>query len=154
LAAGELVGAVMGAVGQTHGLEEVAGPAFAQRIGPAGQKKGEKHIFLHSQGGKEMEELEDEADLELAQGGELIVVKGMEGVPLKVDLAGGGCVEGTEDMQEGAFAAATGSGDGHDLARENFEGNASESLHLGIAGLVGLMKIACLEHKKAGLRDK
>jgi hypothetical protein len=45
-----------------------------------------------------VEELKDEADLELAEGGEFVVVKGMEGVAFKVDLARGGGVEGTEDM--------------------------------------------------------
>jgi hypothetical protein len=45
-----------------------------------------------------MEELKDEADFELAEGGELVVVEGVEGVALKVDLARGGGVEGTEDM--------------------------------------------------------
>lgn len=39
LAAGELVGAVMGTVGQTHGIEEVAGPGFTQRVRSAGEKK-------------------------------------------------------------------------------------------------------------------
>jgi len=74
LAAGKLVGAVMGAVGQTDGLEEVPGSGFAERIGPAREEEGEKDVFLNGEGGEEMEKLEHEADLQLPEGGELVVV--------------------------------------------------------------------------------
>jgi hypothetical protein len=154
LAAGELVGAVMGAVGQTDGLEEAVGADFAGGVGAAGEEKGKEDVLFHGQGGEEVEELEDEADFELAQAGEGVVVHGVEGQAFEVDLAGGGGVERAEDVKEGAFPAATGSGDGHDLARENFEGNASEGLHPCIAGLVGFVEITRFEHKKAGLGDR
>ena len=98
LAAGKLVGSVMGAIGQTHGVEEVAGSGFAQGIGPAGKEEGEKDVFLEGEGGEEMEKLEHEANLELPEGGELVVVQGVEGMAFKVDLAGGRGVEGSEDV--------------------------------------------------------
>ena len=100
-----------------------------------------------------MEELEDEADFELAKAGEGVVVHGVEGQAINVGLARSGGIEGTEDMKEGAFAAAAGTGDGDNFAGEDFQTDAPEGIHPGIAGLVGFMKISCFEHKKAGLRD-
>ena len=120
LAAGELVGAVMSAIRQADGVEEVAGSGFAERIGPAGEEEGEKDVFLNGEGGEEMEKLEYEADLELPEGGELVIVQGVEGVAFEVDLAGGGGVESAEDVEEGAFSATAGSGDGNDLTRLDF----------------------------------
>jgi hypothetical protein len=154
LAAGELVGSMAGAVGQTHGVKEGPGPGFACRISPTGEEEGEKDIFLHREGGEEVEKLEDKADLELAEGGELVVVEGVKGMALEIDLAGGGSVEGAENVEEGAFAATAGPSDGNDLAREDLQADGAEGIHFGIAGLVGFMEIACFEHKKAGLRDK
>lgn len=101
-----------------------------------------------------MEELEDEANFKLAQGGELVVIKGVEGVAFEVDLARGGGIESAEDMEKGAFAAAAGAGNGDDLAGEDFQGDAPEGIHLDIPGLVGFMEIASFQHKKASLRDK
>ena len=153
LAAGELVGSVKAAVGQADGFKKVPGSVFAQRVRPAREQEGKKDIFFHGEGGEEVEELEDEADLELAQAGEGVVVHGVEREAVDVHLAGAGGVEGAEDVKEGAFATAAGSGDSDDLPGENFQANAPEGIHLGIAGLVGFMEIAGFEHKKAGLRD-
>lgn len=38
----------------------------------------------------------------------------------KVELTGGGDIESTEKMEESAFAATAGAGDGDDLSWENF----------------------------------
>jgi len=148
-----LVGAVEAAVGQADGFKKVAGPGFAQGVRPSGEQERKKNVFLHGEGGEEVEELKDEADFELAQAGEGVVVHGVEREAVDVHLAGAGGVEGAEDVKEGAFAAAAGSGDGDDFPRENFQAHAPEGIHLGIAGLVGFVEIAGFEHKKAGLRD-
>ena len=72
----------------------------------------------------------------------------------EIGLAGGGGIEGSEDMEKGAFAASTGARDGNDFTGQNFEGDTPQGIDLGIACLVGLMKITCFEHKLRAVRDK
>jgi hypothetical protein len=57
-------------------------------------------------------------------------------------------------MEKGAFATSTGARDGNDFTRQNFEGDTPQGIDLGIACLVGLMKITCFEHKLRSVRDK
>ena len=57
-------------------------------------------------------------------------------------------------MEKGAFATSTRAGDSNDFARKNFEGDTPQGIDLGIACLVGLMKITCFEHKLRAVRDK
>jgi len=57
-------------------------------------------------------------------------------------------------VEKGAFAASTGASYGNDFARKNFEGDTPQGIDLGIACLVGLMKITCFEHKLRAVRDK
>ena len=120
LTAGELVGAMMHAVGQSNGFEEVAGPGFANPIDPTGKEEGKENVFLDGEGGEKVKKLKNESDPELAEGSELVVVEGMERMALEVDLTGGGRVEGSEDVEQGAFSAAAGSGNRDDLSREDF----------------------------------
>jgi len=95
-----------------------------------------------------MKKLEHEADFKTAKGGELGVIQGVEGVTFEVGLAGGGSVEGSENMEKGAFPASAGSGDGHNLPRKNFQGDTPKGVNLGNARGVGFMEIASLEHRK------
>jgi len=72
-----------------------------------------------------VKELEDEADSESSEGGQFVVVKGVEGVSFEIGLARSGGVEGSEDMKESTFSAAAGAGDGNDFTWEDFESNAT-----------------------------
>lgn len=153
LAAGELVGAVVAAIGQADGFKQIAGAGFSDGIGTAGEEEGKKDVFFHGEGRKKVEELENKTDFQLAEAGEGIVVHGVDGKALQVNLTGSGGIEGSKNVQESAFATPAGPRNGHDFPGKDFEGDPAESLHLGIARLIGLMEIACFEHKKAGLRD-
>lgn len=73
---------------------------------------------------------------------------------IEIGLAGSGGIEGPEDMKKGAFATSTGAGDGNDFAWKNFERDPPQGIDLSIACLVGLMKIACFDHKLRAVRDK
>ncbi len=72
----------------------------------------------------------------------------------QIGLAGSGGIEGSEDMKKGAFATSTGARDGNDFAWKNFEGDTPQGIDLGLTCLVGLMKIACFDHKLRAVRDK
>jgi len=69
-------------------------------------------------------------------------------VPFEVGLAGGGCIECSEDMKEGAFAASARPGDGHNLPWQDFQGDPAEGVHLRIPRRIGLMKVTSFEHKE------
>ena len=82
-----------------------------------------------------------------------VVVKRVERMTLQVGLAGGGGIEGSENVEEGAFAASAGSSDGDDFARQDFDGYAAEGIDASVPSLIGLMEITSFEHKKSALRD-
>ena len=149
LSAGELVGPMMRAICQANGGQEFLGTLSRQGVDSAGKEKGEENVFFDREGGKEMKKLKDEADFEASKGGEFGVVQGVKGVAFEVSLAGGGGVEGSENVEEGAFTASARPGDGHDLAGENLEGHTPKRMHLGIPRGIGLMKIAGFEHEKS-----
>ena len=73
---------------------------------------------------------------------------------IEIGLAGSRGIEGSEDMKKGAFATSTGARDGNDFSGQNFEGDTPQGIDLSIACLVGLMKIACFDHKLRAVRDK
>ena len=118
-------------------------------VDSAGEEQGEENVFLDGQRGKEVEKLENKSDFKTSEGGEFGVIQGMEGVAFEVSLAGRGGVEGSENVEEGAFTASARPGDGHDLSRENLEGHTSKRMHLGIPRGIGFMKVAGFEHKKS-----
>ena len=76
-------------------------------------------ILVGPQLGHEVVELKDEADFQASEVGEFGVVQGVKGVAFEVSLAGGGGVEGSENVEEGAFTASARAGDGDDFAGEN-----------------------------------
>ena len=54
----------------------------------------------------------------------------------EVDLTGGRNIESAEKMEESAFAATAGAGDGDDFSWENFQSDAAQGIHAGFACLV------------------
>jgi len=132
LSAGELVGPMMRAICKVNGGQEFLGTLSCQGVDSAGKEKGEENIFFDREGGKEMKKLKDEADFQASEGGEFGVVQGVKGVAFEVSLAGGGGVEGSENVEEGAFTASARAGDGDDFAGENLEGYTPKRLNLGI----------------------
>ena len=101
-------------------------------VDSAGEEQGEENVFLDGQRGKEVEKLENKSDFKTSEGGEFGVIQGMEGVAFEVSLAGRGGVEGSENVEEGAFTASARAGDGDDFAGENLEGYTPKRLNLGI----------------------
>lgn len=153
LAARELVRTMVGAIAQTDSGEEFMGAGFGGGGNATGEEEGKKNVFLDGEGGKEMEELKNEANFEATKGGEFVVVKRVERMTLQIGLAGGRGIEGSENVEEGAFAASAGSSDGDDFGRQDFDGYAAEGIDASVASLIGLMEIASFEHKSRGLRD-
>ena len=127
-ATGELAGAVVEAVGETDAGEERLG-AFSGRAA-AGEvgigEGGDEDVFQHGALRQEMVGLEDEADLLVADARELEVVEAGEVFAVEQELAGGGAVEGTDNVEERTFAAAGRADDGDTLAPREVERDAEE----------------------------
>jgi hypothetical protein len=67
LAARQLVGSVMTAVGKTHGLKSVGCSLSSHRSGDTGKEHGQLNVSLRCETRQEVKELEDEADFRLPQ---------------------------------------------------------------------------------------
>ena len=116
LAAGQFVGPVMHAVGQPHfgqRVERRSPPLFR---GHAGIDQRQLDV---AQGGgprQQVEGLEDEADLPVADLGELVVVHLADVDAVELVLARGGRVQAADQVHQGGLARAGRAHDGHVLA--------------------------------------
>ena len=129
-AAGELAGAVVEAVGETDVGEERLGASTggAAAAGVGIGEGGDEDVFQHGALGQEMVRLKDEADLLVADARELEVVEAPEVFAVEEELAGGGAVEGADDVEERAFAAAGRADDGNAFAAREVERDALEHI--------------------------
>ena len=133
LSTGKLVGAMVGAVGELDGFKEIVRTVTSRGVHTSGEEEGEENVFLNRKGGEEVEELKNESDFKASEGGQFIVVKGVEGMSFEVSLARGGGVECSKDMQKSAFSTAAGPSDSDDFARENFQGDATQGIYASLA---------------------
>ena len=150
-AAAELVGKVGGAVGEADQIEHFldAGAGFIRGI--TAEEEGEFDILANGHGGEEVEELEDDAEGVAAVVREFAFAGGVEREAVHADLAGGGCVEAAEDVEEGAFAAAAGAGDGGEVAGCEIEGDAVEGADFSGAGGIDSRDLAEFDHGAASV---
>jgi hypothetical protein len=95
LAAGELVGSVVGAAAQPDRLEEGAGPAMALGGWPVFPvvDEGQLHVLEGGRPGQQVEALEDEADRPIAQDGAAIAVEARHVFPGQPVVSGGRLVQ-------------------------------------------------------------
>ena len=87
LSTGELVGAMVGAVGELDGFKEIVGTVTSRGVDTSGEEEGEKNVFFDRKGGEKVKELKNKADFEASKGGQFIIVKGVEGMSFEVSLA-------------------------------------------------------------------
>ena len=73
--AGEFVRQVLGSVTQAGSLQHFKRPGASFLAAGARKVERERHVFLRSQSGEQIEELEDEPDLLAAQSGQVVVVQ-------------------------------------------------------------------------------
>ena len=109
------------------------GAAGADRL-PLAQG-GHHDVFKGRELGEQVVELEDEADLAVADGVDLGRGHAVEGLSAEEDLAVRGPVEGAHDVEQGALARAGGAADGHDAADGDLEVHAAQDFKraLGVA---------------------
>ena len=95
-------------------------PADASGSIPA-EEQGKFDILHDGHRGKEIEELENDAQLSapvLRQG---LVISLLQMNPIHDDLAGGGVVQPSQEVEQSAFTRAAGSSDGNEFPPLDFE---------------------------------
>ncbi len=147
LAAGELGGEVVQAVGHAHRRQRPFGAAAA--LGAVQAGVGERQFDVGERGGAgdEVEGLEDEAELAVAQVGELVLVE-VVGVGAVDQVApAGGDVEAAKDVHQRALAAAGAAHDRDEVAALDAQRDAAQRWHADRADRVGLADVADVDDR-------
>ena len=154
LAAGELVGVVVGAGCEADGLEglEGAGAAGFGGVAVALVEEGEFDVFEGGGAGEEVEALEDESDFLVADVGEFVAVELGDVCAVEEVVAGGGAVEAADHVHEGGFAGAAGAHEGDEFAGLDVECDAADGVHIYLAGVVGLVDVGECDDRFHGQR--
>src|SRR5688500_3940983 len=112
-AAAELMEEMVGPLPQPDQIDQLLRTllAFPRSDSLEQQRKG--NVLQHVHRRQEVEELEDEADLPTTKLRQRSVIGRMEGEPIDDNLAGSGMIQSTQEMDQGALAAAARAADGH-----------------------------------------
>ena len=116
LTAGELVREVLGTVADVHALHHLLHLLLALALRHAEIGKRQLDVLLYVELVDEVEALEDEAYLSLADGRALVLMQSGHLFVTEPILAGGGVVEESEDVEQRGLATAGGTHDGDELA--------------------------------------
>lgn len=162
-AAAELCRSVVEALAESDGFEECFGALSSLSSRGAGEGEGDFDVLSSGEHLEEVEGLEDEAECSESECGAVFAAEVLGGLSLDVDLALCGGVDEAEEVEEGGFAAAGGSGDGDEVAGldvdvaglECFDALASESVDAlevadgedggcGVVGVFGVVGVHVL----------
>ena len=144
LSAGELVGLVVVAILEADDIEGVQ--SFVLGAAGAGVEEGKLHILEGAHPGQQIERLKDESDLAVSHR-RLIVAGHLADIFAGEDVtAGGGAVEASQDVHQGALAGAGGAADGDHLALFNGQAHAIEGMDDVVAHDIGLHQICGPQH--------
>ena len=105
-------------------------------------------VFKHVQLVDEVEALEHEADVALAELGAVLFLEAAHLLAEQFILAVGGVVQEAEDVEQGRLAAARGAHDGDELAVVDFERNAVEGdgLNLDVLATEDFFQVFYFDH--------
>ena len=115
-AAGEFVGAMVGAPREPDDFEGVLRALDAFAVAEAGDAERELDVLLGGEQRQQPERLEDEAELVAAQLREVLFGHGVDAFAVEGDFAAGGAVEAGEDVEQRGLAGAGAANEGEHLA--------------------------------------
>ena len=131
-------------------MHPIRQPHQPQRLGgihrPLRDVGDQRHVLERGEGGDQVVELEDEADVFPAEPGQLALVVNGEVVIEKPDGAARRDVEPAEDVEEGGLAAAGGSEEDKELPREEVEVHIAQGIDFHLAHVVDLGQSPRPEH--------
>ncbi len=134
LTAGELGGQVLGAVAHADLLEGLGHALLALAGGHAAVGEGQLDVLIDREVADEVEGLENEADLAVADAGALGERQALDGAAVEDVGAVGRGVEEAEDGKEGGLAATGRAGDGDILALADVHVDAGQGVRLDLVG--------------------
>ena len=143
LAAGDLVGELLQKLRQAQlgrqGLEAL----LHLPIGHPGQDQGQEDVILEGKGIQQVEILEYKAQILPPEGGQTALGDGGEILAVQKDLAGGGPVQGRQNVEKRRLSGAGFPHNGHKLPGFQVKGDVGEGLHLiaAEAGGVNFLQI-------------
>lgn len=109
-ATGKLAWCVMQAMRKADFLQPFLRYGFATATIHA---ESQHHVFQRRKGRHQQEGLEDKTDLLPAQFSAAVFIQIFQLLPAQTDAAGGGCVQSGEQAEQGGFARARSTYDGH-----------------------------------------
>ena len=102
-AAGQFARWGIGPVEHTNSLEQGRNPGSAFGSRHAEQLEGQFYVLARGECGKEVEELEDRAEVAASESGQPIAIQIVEADPVELDAARGGAVHASEEIEQGCF---------------------------------------------------
>jgi len=133
-AAGQLSGSLVGAVSQSDAFDQLFGARRQVAVGCEAGERGQEDIFENAALRQELVILEDEADVLIAEGGEVSSGQSPWILAENFEVSGRGAIESPGEVQEGTFAAAGRSADGERGSGDNFEVDGGENGEVGLSG--------------------
>jgi hypothetical protein len=130
LAARQLVRAVVDALAQLDHLQRLAGAGETLFLGDAGVDERQLHVVQRGRARQQVEGLEDEADLAVAHGRQLVVVHLGHHVAVQHVAALRGRVQAADDVHERRLARARRPHHRHVLALRDLERDAAQRVDL------------------------
>jgi|GEM_PF-2282218 len=146
LAAGEFGRVVLEARRQTHALQRRQRALAALAAGHVAVVQRHLDVVQHVEVGDQVEGLEHETDLLVAQARALVVVHAVHVDAIEQVFAAGEILQQPGDGQERGLARARRPGDGDELALVDLEREAAQGVGLDGFGAIHLGHFAHLEH--------
>ena len=140
----------MHAAGHPDGAKRAFGPLPALRASQPGIRERELHVDERAGACDEVEALEDEADLAVAQVGEIVLVHFADIDAVDQIAPAGRDVQAAEDVHQRALAAAGAAHDRDEVARVDQERDVAQRLHTDLPELEDLAHAVHLDHRVAG----
>ena len=138
LTPGERRGQLVRLVGDAHLLEQGQGPLAALFPSHAGVEHGQLHVPDDARLGQQVVALEHEADLLIADAGQLTPAEALDCVPVQGVGARRGQVQAAQDGHKRRLARAGGADQGHELARLDAEVHAAQCVDGRAVGAIDL----------------
>ena len=154
LAAGELVGPMVRAVGEPHGLQRQGRALAALLRGRPGEEHRELDVAERREARQQVEELEDEADPVPADQRALLLRKRADLAPLQQVAPARRPVEAAHDVQQGGLARPRGAHERDVLAALDREAHVLEGVHLPFADPVYAPDLVELDHPASRARAR
>ena len=147
-AAAHLVREGAGARGESDQVEHFRGAGAGLAGALAAEEEGQFDVLQGGHGRKEIEELEDDAEMLAAVSGKGGIIGSVQGESVDGDFAGGRLIESAEQIEQRAFPAAARSGHGDKFGGRDFQAHIAQGVHFAAGRGIKAGDMAQVDHAK------